>query len=97
MGAAFLGADIVGKGEDVFLVPGIVLQGKVNGHIVNHAFAKDNGVNTLFARVEIAHKLANAALCMEHMGFANALVDALDGQALVQVGQLFKALLQCFI
>ena len=97
VGAAFLGADVVGKGENVFLIARIVLQGKIHGNIINNAFTKDDGVNALLAGVEIAHKLANAALGVEHMGFADAFVDALDGQALVKIGQLLKALLQCFI
>ena len=97
VGAAFLGANVVGKGENVFLVARIVLQGKIHGNIINDAFTKDDGVNALLAGVEVAHKLADAALGMEHMGFADALVDAFDCQALVKIGQLFKALLQCFI
>ena len=97
MGAAFLGANVVGKGKNVFLVARIILQGKIHGNIVNNAFTKNDGVNALLTRVEVAHKLTDAALGVEHVGFADALVDALDGQALVKIGQLLKALLQCFI
>ena len=94
MRAAFLGMDVVGEGEDGLLVAGVVLEGKVDGHIVHHAFGHDDGMDALLAGVEVAHELADAALGVEHMGLAGALVDALDVQALVEVGQLLEALLE---
>ena len=42
VGSAFLGADIVGESEDVFLVAGVVLQGKIHSDIVHDAFTEDN-------------------------------------------------------
>ena len=94
MRAAFLGMDVVGEGEDGLLVAGVVLEGEVDGHIVHHAFGRDDGVDALLAGVEVAHELADAPLGVEDVGLAGALVDAFDVQALVEVGQLLEALLE---
>ena len=51
-------------------------------------------MDALLAGVEVAHELADAALGVEDVGLAGALVDALDVQALVEVGQLLETLLE---
>lgn len=47
-----------------------------------------------FAGVQILHELVDAALGMEQMDFAGTLVAALDLEALVQIRQLLKTLLE---
>ena len=47
-----------------------------------------------FAGVQILHELVDTALGMEQMDFAGALVAALDLEALVQIRQLLKTLLE---
>ncbi len=47
--------------------------------------------------MEIRHKLADAALGVEDMGFTDALVNTFDAQAPVQIGQFLKTLFQRFI
>lgn len=51
-------------------------------------------MNAHFAGVQILHELVDAALRMEQMDFAGALVAALDLKPLVQIGQLLKTLLE---
>ena len=94
MRTAFLRANVVREGIHVFLVARVVLDGELHGNAVGHAFPVDDGVDAHFAGVQILHELVDAALGMEQMDFAGALVAALDLEALVQIRQLLKTLLE---
>ena len=91
---AFLRANVVREGIHVFLVARVVLDGELHGNAVGHAFPVDDGVDAHFAGVQILHELVDTALGMEQMDFAGALVAALDLEALVQIRQLLKTLLE---
>ena len=94
VGAALSRADVVGKGVDGFLVARGVLDGAVHGDAVHHGLDEDDRVEGLVAFVELLHEFPQAAFGVKDVCFVDALVDAFDGQALVEVGQLLEALLQ---
>ena len=57
MGSAFLGADVVREGQDVFLVARIVLHGEFNHDLIGFAGTLHNAVNAAFPGIEILNEL----------------------------------------
>ena len=94
MGAAFRGADVVGKGMNVFLVTRVVLQGEIHRYALGQPLSGNDGVDARIAGIEVLHELLKAALGMVSVGFIAALVHAYDLKTSVQIGQFFEAFLQ---
>ncbi|KAF5036929.1 hypothetical protein DSECCO2_569990 [anaerobic digester metagenome] len=92
--AAFLGADVVGEGEHVFLVARVVLQREVHGHPVGHPFTVDDGMDAAFAGIQVLDELADAAIGAKHVGFRAALVGEFYFKTLVEVRKFLETLAQ---
>ena len=94
MRSAFNGADIVGKGMNIFLVFVIILKGKLHGHVIRDPAPLYDPVYGLISTVEIFHKLTYAAFGIVFVRLVGAFVHTDDFQPSVQIGQFFKTLLK---
>ena len=98
MGAAFLGIDVVDEAVDVLLIAVIVLKGYLHHDIILGAVEVNRlRVEDLLLLVQVLHKGADAAIKMEALILAGAFIHEMDGNLLVQEGQLTETVLQCII
>ncbi|KAF5038800.1 hypothetical protein DSECCO2_550550 [anaerobic digester metagenome] len=91
VGAAFAGADVVGEGVHVLLVPGRVLQGEVDAHALHLPGAADDAVDAV-VQVLVLDEERQAAVVLEHVAVLGLLVEELDLDAGIEVGELLEAL-----
>ena len=92
VGAAFAGADVVGEGEDFFLVIGVILQGEVHHDALDLALALDDLVDDLLAGVEVGDEPIEAAVEAVGHPLIGAFVAEIQLQLAVEVGQFLEAL-----
>src|SRR5215470_1775071 len=89
VGATFARVDVVGKGEHVFLVAVVVLQGDFDLDIVLLALEEEHlGMDGRLVLVQVLDELDDPALVEEGVGALVALVLDDDFQSLVEEGEL---------
>ena len=94
MRAALSRADVIGEGVHGLLVARGVLHGAVHGDIFLKRLDEDDGVQLFLALVQGLHELPEAAFRVERVLLVDALVDAGDGEALVEIGEFLEAFFQ---
>ncbi len=82
---------VVGVAAHALLVAGRVLQRHLDAHVVHHLFDVDRLVQHFLGAVQVGDELGDAALVLERRVLAGALVEELEGQPLVEKGQLAQA------
>ena len=95
--AAFFGADVVGKGQNVFFIARVVLQRKLGHDPRRFAVAVNDGVHRGFALVEVFDELMDAAVKAEQFLLAAAFVREFDFQPFIEVGQFFQTFADGFV
>ena len=92
MGAALARVDVVGKGEQVFRVPVVVLQRHFQHHVALFDFDEDGLMQRRLGLVQVLDERHDPALVAEDLFSLSALVLERDRQAFVEEGEFAQAL-----